>query len=77
MTTLITAAKETMSVSAFIYSSFICEADLITIDPTYTSRIIVPVACLKIIVKFEVVSAKLQNLNQHSTFPWVLSLIRF
>ena len=28
-----------------LYSSFTCEADYITIDPTYTSRIIVSVAC--------------------------------
>ena len=29
---------------------FICEADQITIDPTYTSRIVVPVACLQILL---------------------------
>ena len=28
---------------------FICKVDYITFDPTYTSRIIVPVACLNIL----------------------------
>ena len=42
-----------VSVSAFLLTlHFICEADQITTDPTYTSRIIVLVACLNILKSF-------------------------
>ena len=34
----------------FYIFHFICKADEIIIDPTYTSRIIVPIACLNILL---------------------------
>ena len=52
----------------FCILHFICKADQITIDPTYTSRIIVPVACLNIL--WSVHGSACQG------YPWCWQLAR-